>query len=286
MVAHLSYDSLRRFVLDGGALDLDGDSHTVFTVRRYDVDNLTRAYLEPRSAQVEILLMAAIDKLQRLQQVELYHTFASVNSTKALAGMVYESVGHLRLQEGITLSLKPTRKKKERTYFHWKSQREGPASMDVDGPEPVYFPPNIGIVYEELTSIESNRLYVPKARNQAALDSFFQLGQFLYLFQFTVANNHDIKDIEKSLSPLVDILPPKRNWRFVFVTPPGCEVDIKATPEVENFLQGVTLYLAHLKVEETQGLFGAFWRTLSLPPGWAARFSWLSRMFLPYIIST
>jgi hypothetical protein len=106
-------------------------------------------------------------------------------------------------------------------------------------------------VHEGLTSVEPNHLLVPKARNQVELDSFFILGQFLYLFQFTVANNHDIKKrIEEPLPGLLNILPPKMNWRFVSITPPGCEVDVKATSEVEQFLEGMTLHSAHLKISE------------------------------------
>lgn len=54
MVMGLTYPSLRRLVLHGGALDLDEVLHTVFLTRRYEVDNLARAYLEPRSANVKI----------------------------------------------------------------------------------------------------------------------------------------------------------------------------------------------------------------------------------------
>lgn len=54
IVMGLTYPSLRRLVLHGGALDLDEVLHTVFITRRYEVDNLARAYLEPRSANVKI----------------------------------------------------------------------------------------------------------------------------------------------------------------------------------------------------------------------------------------
>ena len=156
--------------------------------------------------------------------------------------------------------------------------------MDLDSPEPepVFFPPNTGIVYEELRSVEPNRLHIPKARNQVTLDSFFILGQFLYLFQFTTANNHDIKKgIEESLSSLVNILPPKTNWRFVFITPPDCDVDVKADSEVEKLLGGVTLYSAHLEIEEAPEVpFGSFWRNLPLSPtlSTAATNSWFSNL--------
>jgi hypothetical protein len=240
MVPHLTYHSLPHLVLDGGirGLYLDEDSYTIFMLRCHEVDNLARAYLEPRLANVESQLMMAINKLQRLEQITLYHTFASVNSAKAVAGLMYESLGHAHLQEGSTLTLKPAIKRKEQKYFHW----------------------NFGIVYEELRSVEPNRLHIPKARNQVAraFDSFFILGQSLYIFQFTMANNHDIKKgIEESLSSLVNILPPKRIGG-VFITPPGCDVDVKADSEVEKFLGGVTLYSAHLKIEEARSAhFGA-----------------------------
>ena len=228
--------------------------------------------------------MMVIHKLQRLEQIDLYHTFASINSTKAVAGVLYKSLGHLHVQEGITLTLKLAIKRKERELFHWKSRREDAASnsMDLDSLEPVFCLHNTGFVYEELRSVEPNRLHAPKARNQVALDSFFILGYFLYIFQFTVANNHEIKKgIEESLSRLVNILPPNHFWRFVFITPPGCEVDVKATSEVEKFLEGVTLYSAHLKIEEVQDPFDAFWRRLPLLSTLAtvAPFSWFSRLF-------
>jgi hypothetical protein len=91
---------------------------------------------------------------------------------------------------------------------------------------------------------------VPKARNQVAFDSFVKLDTFLYIFQITVAKKHDIKSgIDDSLSKLQTILPPKANWRLIFIIPPGCEVDVKAGSEVEEFLEGVTLYSAHLEIE-------------------------------------
>jgi hypothetical protein len=283
MVGQLTSHILRKFVLDGVTLDLDAGSHTVFIVRRHEVDNLERVYIEPRSANVENQLKMAINKLQRLEQITLYHTFASINSARAVAGLLFESLGHARLQEGITLTLRPAIKRKGRKYFHRNFQREDSASnsMDLDGPEPVFFPPNTRIVYEELRSVEPYRLHIPKARNQIA-HSFFILGQFLYLFQFTMANNHDIKKgIEESLSSLVNILPPKTNWRFVFISPPGCDVDVKADSAVEKFLEGVTLYSAHLNIEGAPE--APSWRNFKLPllSGWAtaAAISWFSRMF-------
>jgi hypothetical protein len=74
----------------------------------------------------------------------------------------------------------------------------------------------------------------------------------LYIFQFTTGMSNSYgcieDDIKESLSGQLNILPPKGNWRFVFVTPPGWDVDVEVTPAVGEFLEGVTLYSAHLDV--------------------------------------
>jgi len=56
MIARISYHALRRFVLDGGDLDLDPASHGIFVVRRKEVEDLEEAYVEPISANVEMQL--------------------------------------------------------------------------------------------------------------------------------------------------------------------------------------------------------------------------------------
>jgi hypothetical protein len=75
------------FVLNAGDLDLDAASHGIFVIRHNDVEDLEEAYVEPISANVKRQLMMTINKLQRLEQIELYHTFVSINSTKAVAGL-------------------------------------------------------------------------------------------------------------------------------------------------------------------------------------------------------
>ena len=255
MATSLTYDNLRQFVLQGGALDLDAKSHTMFIIRRDELGDLEREHLEPISANAKIQLMMAISALQRLERVDLYHRFSFVTTAKALAGLVYESLGYTHLQEGITLTLKPTIKmspNQQPTIFHSKNQRSNSMERDSPSETSVFFPPNPAIIYEDrLTSVKPGHLYVPKASNQASRDVFFKLGAFFYIFQFTVANDHDIKKrIEDSLPKIMDILPPKRNWRFVLVSPPGCEASVKATSAVKQSLEGVTLYSAHLEIEQ------------------------------------
>ncbi|KAI0285949.1 hypothetical protein BGY98DRAFT_1131009 [Russula aff. rugulosa BPL654] len=166
MVANLTSESLRKIVLDRGVFNLDEGSHwhLIFLVRRNELDVLERAYLEPISADVAIRFMTAINELQRLERIDLYHLFASVNDSRAVAGLVYESLGHTFLQEGVTLTLTPMIKTYARTLSHWKAQGEEQTSdsMDLDNSEiTVSFPHNAAIVYEGTqTPIQPNHLYV------------------------------------------------------------------------------------------------------------------------------
>jgi hypothetical protein len=152
MIARISYHTLRRFVLDGVDLDLDAALHMIFVVRRKEVEVLEEAYVEPISANVEMQLMMTINKLQRLEQIDLYHAFVSTNATKAVAGLAYESLGHAMLQEGITLTLTPMIRCQQRKLVHWKSQGEEqmPNSMDVDNNPEIteIFPANTATIYE------------------------------------------------------------------------------------------------------------------------------------------
>jgi hypothetical protein len=175
---------------------------------------------------------------------------------RAVTGVVYESLGHTHLLDGFTLTLRSMVKlslSQQQRHLHWKSQGEEQVSnsMDLDDSGmSVIFLPSTAIIYEgRLTSVEPNHLHAPKVRNQVALVSLLKVSQILYIFQFAVANNHDINNcMQESLSGLLNILPPKANWRFVFITP-GCEVDVKGTSVVEKFLEGVTLYSAHLEIK-------------------------------------
>jgi hypothetical protein len=236
--SHITAQSLRPL----GDLDIDAELHKIFMVRRNKVDDLREAYVEPISPYVEMLLMRTIDKLQPLDRIALHRTLACIDSTRMVAGLFFRSLGHMCFVEGVALSLKSMTKTKARSpsLCHWKSQGERVLnSMDLDDSDFVFFPPlgNPAIVFEDWpTSVPPNYLYIPRANNQMAFESFFLFGTTLYFVQFTMSDDLDIiNGIEKDLSGQLDILPPKENWCFVFITPPGCEVNVKATAAAEEF---------------------------------------------------
>ncbi len=242
MISRLTPEIFRNVVTLGGALDMDAQSHSIFLVRRPEMDDVRRSYLAPISATVEMKLMAAINLMQWLDKIGLYRSFEFVPASRVVAGLIYESLGHTRLCEGITLTLKRMTRCKE---FHWK--HEMLASNSVSGEIPIHLPPNGAIIYEPgMTSVQPYQLHVPKARNQPGMS--FLLGDFLYIFQLTLAEKHDIKPCIEEFFDRLENLPPKAHWRFVLITPPESQVDVHAPSEVATFLEDVTLYSAHLKI--------------------------------------
>jgi len=103
-ISRLTPQILRDFVAQGGALDMDVQSQSIFIIGRLEVDDVERAYIEPISANVEMQLMATINEMQPLDRIDLYHAFAFVPATKVVAGLLYESLGHARSSGNTLLS--------------------------------------------------------------------------------------------------------------------------------------------------------------------------------------
>ena len=77
-------------------------------------------------------LMAAINRMQRPDRINLCCAFASAGETRVVADLLYKSLGHAHLTEGVTLTLKPMIKSQSQTLFHWKSQGEEHVSNSMD----------------------------------------------------------------------------------------------------------------------------------------------------------
>ncbi len=94
-------------------LDLPGESHTVFLIKRNEVDDPLGAYLEPISTDVKMQIKPAFFSQQTNELYKLYRTFASVPTTGVLAELLRETVPidfpdrvetfHKKQHEGIPL---------------------------------------------------------------------------------------------------------------------------------------------------------------------------------------
>jgi hypothetical protein len=92
-----------------------------------------------------------------------------------------------------------------------------------------------------------NAYYTPAAPNQKGFDSFVLHNNILYLFQFTNAATHRIKDFFESFEACTG-LPARKQWRFIFVNPSDTETAMKCPVPVTKALQQLVPYSAEVAV--------------------------------------
>jgi hypothetical protein len=141
-----------------------------------------RPILEPVTYFVETQVKEKIMALERDEQISLYRNLMILSVAVRVAGLVFGSLGRLRLQQGITLKLLPMAKRplvQGGKCVQWE-QEASPIS--------IFFPPNEAVEFEVGMPTEfefqPDQLYVPySTTNRMAFDSFIITGRFFYIFQ-------------------------------------------------------------------------------------------------------
>jgi hypothetical protein len=96
--------------------------------------------------------------------------------------------------------------------------------------------------------IKSDVYYSPAAPNQIGFDSCIVNGHFLYLFQFIVKPNHDIKDFFDFFDKCTG-LPSQEHWRFIFIRPLDIYTTLKCPFPSTDALWNLALYSAEVEME-------------------------------------
>jgi hypothetical protein len=90
---------------------------------------------------------------------------------------------------------------------------------------------------------------IPTLQNEVGLDSFIWHQDHLYVFQFTIAKRHGIKDGPISMLEQCPKLPPRSNWRFIFVI--SDDVDVLECPYPQTpVLQELRPFSSIVRMEE------------------------------------
>jgi len=86
--------------------------------------------------------------------------------------------------------------------------------------EAIQFPPATIQKFkaDEILSLREGVFFVPVLESQEALDAFLLLHGTLYILQFTVGQNHDIKPGFVKFLQKCQNVPPLEEWKFVFLT--------------------------------------------------------------------
>lgn len=220
--------------------------HTIFMVKRTDLNDLQTMTIIPASPAIGIRLKSKVRALQHAEQIQLYEWWASVEPSRWMAGLVFKSLARSMLQRRVALKLVPIQKRslgpgKEMRWVSicedqmshttrapdadskWKNEVSTSANQSSTGPVGAHssitvdFSPREIVEYEdEEITIQQEEIegvfFVPKLTNQIVFDSFIVFDGVLYIFQFTIATEHNIKQGLMSLlsrPTLLDRLPAK-----------------------------------------------------------------------------
>ena len=185
--------------------DLDMDLwHSILLLKRKNVDDLLEFTIEPISPSIKRLLKRQL-MTEEKERLQTYLRLASVHDLRIIAGIVFESLAQLQLQEEVALNLVPMVKvsdPRSRGNAKWQTQSSSPADA-ANPPFWIQFKPTDTVEYDEstLSGLQAGVLYVPTSSNELAFDSFILIDQVLYIFQFSITALHETNEgITKLLS--------------------------------------------------------------------------------------
>jgi hypothetical protein len=219
-----------RYLLEV-ATQSDKVSHAVFLVRRENVADLQTTIVQPITHSVRQLLKTKLMKEDWKDQSVAYGHLATHPQMRQLAGQVFESMAQLRLQKQVVLDLVPMTRQPAsgRSKAKWIMTPRATAASSLTAPNvhdaantpiSIKFTPEGVEVYTGPTpaNILPNIFYLPKSLNQPAFDSFILADEVLYIFQFSIASEHEINPSMMDFFPHAMLR--EAPWCFIFVVPP------------------------------------------------------------------
>jgi hypothetical protein len=155
-------------------------------------------------------VITKLDELTDDNRYDLYRTYLSVLPLKVAAGSCLEILFHQDVQTRHSWKLREMQSSTMRSMVRYTFDADEEPShhlvLKVCGtlgvcpnPPPSYEAGKLDVHHynhEQLRSrqdLKPNVLYIPTARNESTLDSFFYNGESAILFQITVASDHGIK---------------------------------------------------------------------------------------------
>jgi hypothetical protein len=199
-------------------------------------------YISPITDYVEVQLGVRLRLLEPRAQVQMYKQFSSIPGARGMTLILFEAYCQVRFRGKIQLQFVPmVRLSDPLTASQATKKRKGSGSTAHPrrAPRPQWHSSHNTLSNEELerkrqnallskasinirpssvfeydgddfpSEIRSNVYYLPKKSNQVTLDSFILHLGILYIFQFTTAKEHLIKDGLLSFLARCTGLPPQ-----------------------------------------------------------------------------
>jgi hypothetical protein len=244
-------------------LALDDVSHKIILLSRSSIDmDSVPVDIQLISPFVASRVARRMRALKRHELVSLFNLYSALPTTRKMSGDVFEAYCHTIFSTRIEFDFVPMVRiggqpmVRERKMPQWFSSHtdfsESQAPLEVlrasalaRGASLNMYPSRFVEIARGL-HIEADVYYLPIKTIQAGIDSFILHDQTLYLFQMTISDTHGISDELWPFFVSLIGLPPKSNWRFIFVKPPG---KILACPVPRSAeLWDLDLYSAEVEV--------------------------------------
>jgi hypothetical protein len=231
----LTTHKLEQLIEDSSSLTMDATSHKLCLIHRLVREDVySRPMVSPITSSVQSRLANRFRTLERKEQIRLYKLFSKVLDSRATAGIFFEAAGQRRIQDGATLEFVPMVRltsSRSGTNPRWYSSHillrnaslEASRQQALQGRQFLLIPQCSPIEYTDdgPSSITPNVIYVPELTNQVALDSFIVVSGLLFMLQFTIGEEYDIKPGLVDFIGKCPGLPSMENWRFIFIHPPN-----------------------------------------------------------------
>jgi hypothetical protein len=238
-ISNLTISDLQRLLQDSRSLTMNAVSHKLCLISRQDRENVySRPIVSPITSSIKSRLANRFRTLERGEQIRLYKYLSKVPGSRAMAGIFFEAAAQGCFRDGVTLELLPMVRSSQgknnprwyssHVFLHNETLEVARQQALLQERQSLIIPRDLPIVEytdDGPSSIISDVIYVPELTNQVALDSFIQTKvgteDLLYIFQFSVGKDHDIKP------GLIDFIrkcpgPPSMDMcRFVLVHPPN-----------------------------------------------------------------
>jgi hypothetical protein len=253
-ISGITPNKLKKLVSDIRSLCVETDkdvSHKLGLISRIERDNVHSArVVAPITASIKSRLARQLRIVSRNQQIDLYHLFSKSPQTKKMCGMLFEAIGLCIVPEGLDITLLPMvrlpQNPKAKSHPRWYTSHayltnetlEAQRQQALRRSEAIQFPPAATQEFkaDEIPSLREGVFFVPASDSQEALDAFLLLHGILYILQFTVGQNHDIKPGFVKFLQKCQNVPPLEEWKFVFLIPPGTML---RCPEPKSELPGL-----------------------------------------------
>lgn len=233
-ISNLTCKSLEKLFSDASTLEMDKLSHKICLVSRDILENVASLpIVEPITPYVRSKLVCQLRILERREQVRLYKRFAKKSESRALAGVAFEAAGQAMLQDGMGLVLVPMVHHPPKPCTPrppWYSSHVLQRNVELEQLRQIALGNTLSLtvpsgIFEYTDngplSIKPDIFYLPEMTNKIAFDAFILLNGILYLFQFTIGDQHDVKPGLKDFLATCAGIPAMDHWRFVFIIPPN-----------------------------------------------------------------